>query len=77
MRVQEVCLSWDEAQEHYHAIHQIEERYSLEHHRGKISNGLKKKTDAKIHNETNTYLRSKELIYRNGVFFKTILASND
>lgn len=77
MRLQEVCLKWEEAQKHYNAIHEIEERHSLEHYKGKISNGLKKKTDAKIHNDTNDYLRRNELIYRNGVFFKTIIASND
>lgn len=77
MKVSEVRLTWEESQEHYHAIHDIEERHSLQYYKGKVSNALKKKSEAKIHNDTNAYLREKQLIYKLGGFYKTVISSND
>lgn len=78
MTLKEVRLSWEDSQKHYLAISEIEEKawLGLNPH-AKIANGKRKKIEAKIHNETNDYLRQNELIQRLGGFYKTVLVSDD
>lgn len=78
MKVSEVRLSWEESQQHYLAIDEIEEKawYGLDR-KGKVSNGKRKKIEAKIHNDISTYLREKELIQKLGGFYKTEMVSPD
>lgn len=63
-------LSWDESQKHYLALHEIEEKYSLDEIRGKVSNAYKKRTEAKIYNERLEYLSQKGLVERLGGFYE-------
>lgn len=71
-------LSWEESQEHYLALDEIEEKawYGLDR-KGKVSNGKRKKIEAKIHNDTNIYLREKGLIQNLGGFYRTEMSSPD
>lgn len=78
MTLKEVRLGWDESQVHYLAMSEIEDKaWCGINPNGKVSNGKRKKIEAKIHNETNSYLRTSELVYRNGGFYKTVLVSDD
>lgn len=66
-------LSWDESQEHYLALKEIENKY------GKLgghedvdaftSNNQRKKAEANIHNETRKYLQDNGLTYELGGFY--------
>lgn len=73
--LKEVRLGWEESQEHYLAIHQIEDRHKPDG--VTLNKNQRKKAEVKIHNDTNTYLRQKELVYRNGGFYKTVKVSDD
>lgn len=78
MTLKEVRLSWDDSQKHYLAISEIEEKaWCGLNPAAKISNGKRKKIEAKIHNETNNYLRENEMIQRLGGFYKTVMVSDD
>ena len=78
MTFKEVRLSWEDSQKHYLAISEIEEKAWLGlDPAGKIANTRRKKIEAKIHNETNDYLRKEELLYKMGGFYKTVMTSED
>lgn len=75
MTFKEVRLGWEESQKHYLALDEIENRHLPDY--VTLTSTQKKKAEVKIHNEKNTYLRIKELIYKNGGFYKTVMVSDD
>lgn len=74
--MKEVRLSWEESQTHYLAMSEIEERHLPDYVKDKLNKNQKKKLEAKVHNETNDYLRQKQLVYKLGGFYKTVTGSN-
>ena len=73
MTLKEVRLSWDESQKHYLALDEIENKH-MEHAKTK---GQKKKSEVKVFNEKNEYLRVNELRFSLGGFYKTVMVSDD
>lgn len=73
----EVRLSWEESQKHYLAMCEIEEKAWGSNLFCKISNGLKKKIEAKVHNEKSIYLTTHNLDFKLGGFYKKEMVSHD
>lgn len=75
MRYEEQKVEEEEHRRHWLALDEIEEKiYSFQKVKSK---SMEKKLKVKLHNQISEYLRENELIYKNGIFYKTVMTSPD